>query len=132
MSGGLPQLEKGEAVWAVVVLTLGLAGLASTFNVEVLTDVVGILGLIVLLPLIAILGDRLPFVASDEDEVTASATDFTGTADDADDPIAKLRDRYARGEIDEREFERRLEGLLETEDIDSTVESGRDRIAETE
>ncbi|WP_324756106.1 SHOCT domain-containing protein [Haloarcula sp. GH36] len=30
-------------------------------------------------------------------------------------PVATLRERYARGEIDESEFERRVEGLLETE-----------------
>ncbi|MFC6975164.1 SHOCT domain-containing protein [Halomicroarcula sp. GCM10025709] len=30
-------------------------------------------------------------------------------------PLATLRERYARGEIDEGEFERRVEGLLETE-----------------
>lgn len=32
-----------------------------------------------------------------------------------DTPLATLRERYARGEIDEDEFERRVEGLIETE-----------------
>ncbi|MCL7417214.1 MAG: SHOCT domain-containing protein [Halalkalicoccus sp.] len=32
-----------------------------------------------------------------------------------DDPLAVLRERYARGEIGEEEFERRLDRLLETE-----------------
>ena len=33
----------------------------------------------------------------------------------SDDPIETLQDRYARGEITEVEFERRIAGLLETE-----------------
>lgn len=42
-----------------------------------------------------------------------------GSGDDApDDPLATLRDRYARGEIGDVEFEQRLERLLETEDVD--------------
>jgi uncharacterized membrane protein len=35
---------------------------------------------------------------------------------DRDDPLATLRERYARGEIDDVEFERRVERLVETED----------------
>ncbi|MFC6863607.1 SHOCT domain-containing protein [Halomicroarcula sp. GCM10025817] len=40
----------------------------------------------------------------------ASDTDGGGK-----DPLATLRDRYARGEIGDEEFERRLERLLESE-----------------
>ena len=43
----------------------------------------------------------------------------TDTADDADDPLETLKQQYARGEIDETEFERRLEQLL---DGDAEVE----------
>lgn len=46
--------------------------------------------------------------------------DAVDRADDAeadvDDPIQRLRDRYAAGEIDQAEFERRLDDLLSTED----------------
>ena len=35
-----------------------------------------------------------------------------------DDPLATLRERYARGEIDDVEFERRVERLVETEDAE--------------
>lgn len=42
--------------------------------------------------------------------------DADGEGRTDDDPLATLRSRYARGEIDEAEFEGRLERLLETED----------------
>lgn len=35
--------------------------------------------------------------------------------DAGNDPVAALRERYARGQIDEEEFERRLDRLLATE-----------------
>jgi hypothetical protein len=45
------------------------------------------------------------------------------TANDEDDALATLRDRYARGELTDAEFERQVERLLETED----AETARDR-----
>jgi uncharacterized membrane protein len=42
------------------------------------------------------------------------------------DALEQLRSRYARGEIDEAEFERRVEGLLETE-TDADAEAYADR-----
>lgn len=45
---------------------------------------------------------------------------------DEDDALATLRARYARGELDDEEFERKVEALLETE----SPESARDRLEE--
>lgn len=39
------------------------------------------------------------------------------TTESAEGPAQRLRDRYARGELSETEFERKLERLLETEDV---------------
>lgn len=48
----------------------------------------------------------------------------TGPAatDAGTDPLVTLRDRYARGEIDIAEFERRVDGLLRTESLEKTRE----------
>ncbi|WP_276249584.1 SHOCT domain-containing protein [Haloarcula rara] len=46
---------------------------------------------------------------------------------DEDDALATLRERYARGELTEAEFERQVERLLETEDVRTAREQGRPR-----
>jgi len=45
-------------------------------------------------------------------------------ASEDDDALATLRDRYARGELTDAEFERQVEQLLETED----TRTARDRL----
>ena len=52
-----------------------------------------------------------------------------GTTDGA---LATLRDRYARGDIDEVEFEDRLDALLRTESVDDARADAARRAAERE
>jgi len=61
-----------------------------------------VVGFAVLLPLVGILTD-------DGDETDESESD-------AEDPIERLKRRYADGELGDEEFERRLERLLQTDD----------------
>lgn len=52
--------------------------------------------------------------------------DDTATAGDGQDAaLAKLRDRYARGELDDTEFEARVERLLQTESVSEAEASTR-------
>ncbi|SEO43967.1 Uncharacterized membrane protein [Halogranum amylolyticum] len=54
--------------------------------------------------------------------------DDVGVPDERADALATLRARYARGELDEAEFERRLERLLETESVaDASEHVARER-----
>ena len=49
----------------------------------------------------------------------------------ASDPFDVLRERYARGELDSDEFERRVEDLVETEDGEvAAAEYDRERLME--
>ncbi|VTT86691.1 hypothetical protein DM2_2729 [Halorubrum sp. DM2] len=70
-----------------------------------------------------VLADRI----DDEEDETVT--------DDEPGPLESLRDRYARGELTEDEFERRVERLLETEDRSTARDlllDERDGAAETE
>ena len=64
------------------------------------------------------------------DDTAAVDADVT---DERADALAVLRDRYARGELDEEEFEHRLERLLETErvaDAKAHIEREKERVEE--
>jgi len=66
---------------------------------------VWVIGYAVVVPLLSVLLD-------DEDTTE-------GDGNGEDDPVAELRERYARGELTDAEFERRLERLLEPEAFES-------------
>lgn len=101
--------SRGTLMGTVAVLTFGLTALTSVLGGGVLIPTIFITGFFVLIPLIGILGDDFPLVESP-------------TETPRKDPVETLRDRYARGEIDQAEFERRLEYLVETEDTEFDVE----------
>ncbi len=73
------------------------------------------LGLFVLLPVLHTLAKPLP----DDDDGGRSGRERSG-----DPALDALRERYARGDIDEAEFERRLDRLLETEDAEIPDRNG--------
>ena len=121
------QFGRGQLLAALSVLTFGLTALTAVLGFGALTPVVFILGFFIVVPLVAILGDSLPIVASDSDEEERDRT----AANRTDDPVEQLRSRYARGELTGEEFERRLERLLETEDLELTnTDRARERTFE--
>jgi len=108
LSFGLPAVLSVLLVFPFVPASVVLPLVPLTF----------VVGFFLLVPLVAVLGDRLPFVAAAD-----GATDATDEADEMD-PVARLRERYARGDLSDEEFERRLERLVETEE-----EAGVERVA---
>lgn len=130
----------------IAIVTLGVAGLLAVSGFGTTAAVVAVLGWFLLTPLSALLGEEVLGVEDeDEDEGGGRETDgraierrnpWWGTVERVDpdapagDPVERLRGRYAEGDIDEAEFERRLDALLETEGAD--VETAHERLRDLE
>jgi uncharacterized membrane protein len=133
-------LPRWKLVATIAILSLGIAMLAGAAGLgNVLAPVSIILGWFILAPLVALLGSELPMVESPEREAETAETDAPIPSEPAVDPVDQLRERYARGELTDSEFERRLDRLLETESLSAndgsenqTRETDREVSLETE
>lgn len=112
-------LETLPAVFAVG--TLGIGMLAAVLGAGELVPVVFVVGWFILTPLSAILGEtKLVQEWLGGRHATASSHDDSVGDDEA--ALEELKRRYARGEIDEAEFERRTAMLLENDSIEDVAE----------
>lgn len=107
----LPTFEKKRLMGIIAVLSFGLTSLFAVSPLEFLVPATFIAGFFLLLPLVWLLGDDFPLVKPAGADDSAAMT--------AENPVAALRERYASGEIDDAEFERRLDRLLQTEDLEA-------------
>ncbi|MFC4450966.1 SHOCT domain-containing protein [Halorussus aquaticus] len=124
MANSSVTFEKKRLIAVLSVLTFGLTALFAVVGLEFLVPTIFVLGFFIVVPLVALLGDSLPMVETDAEgvEVERETT--------PDDPVEQLRARYARGELTDAEFERRLERLLETEDVEAA--GSRERVFDRE
>jgi uncharacterized membrane protein len=88
-------------------------------------------GYVVVVPLVGILFDE---EGEDEwipDDVPGQQRDRTAADENADasddEALARLRQRYADGELTDEQFERKVERLLETDTLENAEERHRDR-----
>ncbi|UPM42602.1 SHOCT domain-containing protein [Halocatena salina] len=108
----------GSPLWMGIVITAFLV--APVFFTPQVPLWMGLVSLTSLLPLVlgsTYLADYIYRRVVDSDSTDVSSPDSPVTEEDVQTPIERLRHAYARGEIGEEAFERRLERLLETENI---------------
>ncbi|MDS0221861.1 SHOCT domain-containing protein [Haloarcula sp. S1AR25-5A] len=117
-------LPRWKLVAVIVIVSTGVAMLGGAAGLgNVLAPVSIILGWFILAPLVALLGSELPMIESPEDGTETDEATVIDPAESTVDPVDRLRERYARGELTDSEFERRLDRLLETESLSANDES---------
>ena len=116
VSGSATGYSRLQLIGIVSVLTFGFSSISAIIGLRLFPAVIFAAGFFILVPLIALLGEDFPLVDGDEDSPSPAPRQ---------DPVETLRDRFASGEISQREFEERLEYLLETEDLER-LELGSD------
>lgn len=111
------------------VATLGVGVLTAILLGLFEAAIVFVVGWLLLVPVLGILSDTFGSRTDrgPDDEIEAAveqrvADSIAGGRRDGDtgteDPVEALRERYARGELGDEEFERKLERLIETEDVE--------------
>jgi len=115
--GGDDLLETLPAVIAVA--TLGIGATTAILGLGQVTAIVFVVGWLFLTPLSAILGETAA-VQNLVGSATGERANHSSTTQSTDDEAAleALKRRYARGELDDAEFERRTAMLLENESIE--------------
>jgi uncharacterized membrane protein len=121
-------VENIEAIFVFLVLGAGFLAMFAEIHAFWL---IWVFGFAVFLPLIGILTGE---DEDDEDDFEHESNQQSEHYDDeTTDALDTLRDRYARGELTDEQFERKLDALLETESPENAAEwrtRERERIEE--
>lgn len=121
-----------DEIVSLLVLGGGFVALFAGFEYFFL---VWILGFVVLVPLVSILtGEEMLSSLEDDHDATATESEHTSASQETDDPtpstqdaLTTLRERYARGDLTDEQFDKKLTRLLETETPENAAE-WRERI----
>ncbi|MDQ2049369.1 SHOCT domain-containing protein [Natronolimnohabitans sp. A-GB9] len=111
-----------EELWLLIaIVTVALTALAGAAGLEGLAGAISILGLVLLTPIFLFWGEELATLLFDEEPAVAHGRGAESEPTAKPDALEELKRRYAAGEIDDAEFERRLERLVAVENLPDDV-----------
>ncbi|MFU8869453.1 SHOCT domain-containing protein [Natronococcus sp.] len=106
-----------EDLWLLLgIVTFALISIVGVIGLEVVAGLIAIVGWFLLVPVFLFWGEEIAALLFEEP--TAESSTPAGSDRDA---VEELKRRYAAGEIDDDEFERRLERLVGVEDVFESV-----------
>lgn len=105
MADSRREFVAGELWMVVAVLTVPIVSLVGLAGFATLSGALAIIGFLLLTPLFLFWGEEIADFAFGPEQEESEALD----------PVEELKVRYARGEIGEEEFERRVDRLLDVE-----------------
>lgn len=115
-------VENAEQIFVSLVLGAGFVAMFADFD---FFWMIWILGFAVFLPLIGAVtgksGDESAGTSVEHDTRSPNEHSSADT-DPTSDALATLRDRYARGDLTDEQFEHKLDALLETESPENAAE----------
>ena len=109
-----------EDLWLLLgIVTFALVAVFGAVGLEILAGPMAIIGWFLITPIFLFWGEEIAEVLFDDEEVFSTP--------EPEDPIDLLKHRYATGEIDDEEFEHRLERLLDVDELpDGVFSSSRE------
>lgn len=118
MDRRLRRFVAGDLWLLIAIVTFASISLAGIAGLEALAGAITIVGWFLLTPIFLFWGDEIAALLAD-----STRSESTREADPS--ALDELKRRYAAGEIDDEEFERRLERLVAVEDLPDDVVSSR-------
>ncbi|AGB37812.1 SHOCT domain-containing protein [Natronococcus occultus] len=111
-----------EDLWLLLaIVTFAVVSIVSLIGLETVGVLIAIVGWFLLVPLFLFWGEEIADLVLEERTPEPASETVPSSTSESDGALEELKRRYAAGEIDDDEFERRLERLVGVDDAFADV-----------